>query len=191
MKKAVFGVIRELIDENLLNVVKIENITENNYVIFEKSEEKRVNNVIFKNKREVIEKILYLLMKYKKDRLLELGVDEDKDLEKIERVIKYYLSIEIERVDEVCTDLAYKSVIFEKGGKKYFNMFKTAEVFEKKIEVENKEFKNIEKILRNLCGEYEDYYNYIIDWLAHMIQYPEVRVTNGIIFAGYYVSGKG
>lgn len=191
MNKTIFGLIKELIDENIINIVKIENISELNYAMFNTSKDKRITKIVFKNKKEAIEKILYCLMKYKIDKLKDNGFNENKDIEWLEKIIKYYLNMEVERVDEICTDLRYKKIIFENNGKKYLNMFKTARVFEEKIEIEDTNFKNIQKIIRNLCGDNQEYYDYFMDWLAHMIQYPEVRVTNGIIFAGYYGSGKG
>jgi hypothetical protein len=49
----------------------------------------------------------------------------------------------------------------------------------------------IEWHFRNvLCGGNEEHYNYLMDWLAHILQYPEVKPNVAVVFRGNKGTGK-
>lgn len=191
MQDPIFEVIEKAISKNLFNIVKVNAINDLNFVMYKVSEKTRIENIVFKNKKEASEEIFYILYKNYKDELITKGFDpEDKQMLLMKK-IRFYIMTRIKRVDQICTDLKYKSIIFEENNIKYINLFKTTEILDKKIEWEHDKFENINKIILNLCGDNKDYYNYFMDWLALTIQFPSIRVTNGIIFTGYYGTGKG
>jgi len=81
--------------------------------------------------------------------------------------------------------------IFDEN-KKFFNIYKKTHLLSLPItEIEEYDYRNIKKLIMNLCGQEKEYYNWFIQWLAWQVQYPTSKLPTAVIFQGEQGTGKG
>lgn len=81
-----------------------------------------------------------------------------------------------------------REFIFQK--RKYLNIYNPSKFSMMPITKPPHEFPCIEKHLRHLCVNDENY-DYFNKWLAHILQYPSKKLPTAIVFMGAHGTGKG
>jgi len=84
-----------------------------------------------------------------------------------------------------------KDRFFEDGGKVYFNEYKPGLYEYYFVEKEVYKFPNIKLLILHLCGGDEKGYQFVIKYLAFVLQNPTEKLPSSILFYGTSGIGKG
>lgn len=75
--------------------------------------------------------------------------------------------------------------------KKYFNIYKSTNLFNMDPSDSTNKFVNIKLLLLNLCGNNKKNYDWFMKWLGWQIQNPLEKLPTAVIFQGQQGTGKG
>lgn len=101
--------------------------------------------------------------------------------------------IEKSVVDRFLNDVAerFDNVVFKPSGNiknGEYNFF-TGWPYSPKESTKHHAF--LDHIFNNICSKDVDLYEYILDWMAHIIQYPEKKIDKALVIRGNQGTGKG
>lgn len=124
-----------------------------------------------------------------------LDIEQNKNLGKeIENIFNSWINKEVILVDNV-NFKPIKEIVFEENGSKYFNIYSGPNNIgnEKYNIISNstEKFKSITKVILHLVNYDSKAYDYFLMWLAHIIRYPNDKISTAIIFQGTQGTGKG
>jgi hypothetical protein len=184
--------IQDLLEKLNINIIKVNSQITKKYFIFNKHTIYRYVNLNATTKGDAVDEIIYILHnKFSPNWFVELCEDKF-SFKKGRDIIIDYLSYEVKRVSDIQNDPG-QELFFEEDGKTYFNMFQNTVylVQEKKDELKEKDWSVIQDVIYNLVDNNPEHYNWVINWLAVLYQYPAYKFTTSIIFSGEKGSGKG
>lgn len=187
-----YETIQELLERLNINIIKVNSQTTKKYFIFNKHPIYRYINLNTTTKGDAVDEIIYILQnKFSPNWFVELCEDKP-SFKKGRDIIIDYLSYEVRRVSDIQNDPG-QELFFEEDGKTYFNMFQNTFylVQENKDNLQEKDWSVIQSILFNLVDDNPEHYNWVVNWLAVLFQYPAYKFTTSIIFSGEKGSGKG
>ena len=182
----------EILEKINLYVIKITSQKTNKFFIFEKDNITRYKNLIITRKLDAIDDIINILNK-KIPNWYFLIASDKKDMTLIagKKKLIEYLSYDCPRYNDIINDPG-NDLFFVEDNKSYFNFFQNSYYLseEGRSKLEEKDWSIIQKVIWNLSGENEENYEWIINWLATLYQYPTYRFTTSLIFIGQKGSGK-
>ena len=176
----------ELLNILNLKIVKVQSQTLRKYILYKEDHIKNYILITKTTKNDIVEDLLHYFNNYQASWYISMGFRSRKEAE---RELKDYLTYQVKRVNDIINDPA-KPLFFIKDNISFFNLFQSTKLLMDKPNV-SYSWDTIQKVLFNLCENNEDYYNWVINWLAVLYQYPTYRFTTSIIFIGEKGSGKG
>lgn len=185
--------IKELLDSLQYNVVKVTSQNTKKYFIYKLDPISNYTELTITTKGDCVDEIIHIFnKKLGVDWFSHLNIFEGKSFKIGEQKLREFVSYHCDRINDLQTDPSQGITFFE-DNKLYFNMFQNTYYLNEKIKKEliEKDWSVIKTVLLNLVNNNEDYYNWVINWLAVLYQYPAYRFTTSILFNGVKGSGKG
>ncbi len=185
--------IPEILDKANLCVIKITSQKNNKFFIFEKDKIIRYRNLIITRKLDAVDEIISVLNKKIPNWYFMIAIDsKNPTLFSGRKRLYEYISYDCPRYNDIINDPG-NDLFFVEDNKSYFNLFQNSYYLseEGRSKLEEKDWSIIQKVIWNLSGENEENYEWIINWLATLYQYPTYRFTTSLVFIGQKGSGKG
>lgn len=187
-----YKTVQELLEKYNINIIKVNSQTTKKYFIYKQHPVYRFTDLNTTTKSDAVDEIIYLLQKkYSPSWFVDLA-PEKPSFKKGKDLIIDYLSFEVTRVSDIQNDPG-RELFFEENGKIYFNLFQNTFylVEENRDKLQKKDWTVIKKIINNMVDGNSEHYEWVINWLAVLFQYPTYKFTTSLIFSGEKGSGKG
>ena len=182
--------INELLEILGINIVKITTSVNNPYILYKNHKYKRYVVLSRGSRNSVSADLIHYFKQYDPNWYIKINPDgKNKTESKGKLLVRDFLDEDCDRVQYLINDPAKELVFFE-NNLKYFNLFQNTKYLVDKPDKEG-DWSFIRDLIWNLCSEDEDKYNWVINWLKCLYQYPTYRFTTSIIFIGDKGSGKG
>jgi hypothetical protein len=81
-------------------------------------------------------------------------------------------------------------MVFERNYRTYLNVYRKADVRKQSLIEGETSFPNIERVLRHITVD-ETNYDWLLKWLAHIVQFPTTKLPTSVVLKGSQGSGKG
>lgn len=152
------------------------------------------NSVSYHSKTELVEYLCYQTPEIFTEMNVPISVNMKKQQQTLFNIVDKYLN-NFENI-EVLKGLGYKpsnEIIYNYDDSKYLNSY-IAPKFPYNVvteEVTEKNFENMYKIIAHLCKNDKNIIDYFMNWLAHILQNPTVKLPTSFIFMGAHGTGKG
>lgn len=104
-------------------------------------------------------------------------------------MLKEWILEEYKLLDNIGYRPEDKKIIHDEG-KDLFNLYRKSEVLKKYKLVKNPDFPLIKRYLMNLVDYDDDAYNWLVHWLANIVQNPARKVPTAVILQGKQGTGK-
>lgn len=183
-----FDSIYQLMDILHLDLVKITTANKNPYILYKKDDIKNYFILSKSSIKSIVDDLVYYFYEFSNNWYLKI-ISEKPTEKKAISLVYDFVTYESERVNQIINDPA-EELIFNENGIKYFNLFENTKYLVEKPNVE-KDWSTIQKVLFNLCNNNGENYEWVINWLSCLYQYPMYRFTTSLIFIGEKGSGKG
>lgn len=104
-----------------------------------------------------------------------------------------YKFIQKNCVDRFLSDKAerFDEVVFKPSGNTKENQYNFFKGWKYDCIESTKHHNYLNHIFNNICSKDSDLYEYILDWMAHIIQKPENKVDKALVLRGSQGTGKG
>jgi len=183
--------IEGLLDKLNYNIVKVQSQKQHKYILYKKDEILNYKIITKTTKSDILDDLVYYFNKIQPNWYVDIVGGKNPTYNRGKKLVDEFLSDSVIRVNDITNDPASELFFREKEtGVSFFNLFQNTYYLVEKPD-KPKKWNVINDILWNLCEENPDYYNWVINWLAVLYQYPTYRFSTSIIFIGAKGSGKG
>lgn len=185
--------VQDLLDKLNINIIKVNSQTNKKFFIYKKHEIYRYVDLNTTTKADAVDEIIYRLQKqYSPNWYVDMCNDGKPSFKKGKDDILDYLSYEVTRVSDIQNDPG-EELFFEEDGRLYFNMFQDTKYLVEDIRenIQKKDWNVIHQIIENLVDNNLEHYEWVMNWLAVLFQYPTYKFSTSVIFSGEKGSGKG
>lgn len=181
----------ELLELLNYNIVKIQNQKLQKYLLYRPHNILNYQIITKTTKVDLSDDLIYYFNHIQPNWYVDIIDGKNPTYNKGKKLLDEYLSDSVKRVNDITNDPAEELYFNDKDkGTSYFNLFQNTKYLVERPIVE-KDWSVVRDIIWNLCEENSDYFNWVINWLAVLYQYPTYRFTTSIIFIGQKGSGKG
>jgi hypothetical protein len=183
--------INGLLDKLNYDIVKIQSQKQHKYVLYKKDNILNYKIITKTTKTDLIDDLVYYFNQIQPNWYVDIVGGKNPTYNKGKKLVDEFLSDSVSRVNDITNDPAESLFFTDKETSiSYFNLFQNTYYLVERPNQEKK-WDVINNILWNLCEKNPEYYDWVINWLAVLYQYPTYRFTTSIIFIGAKGSGKG
>lgn len=185
--------VKDILDRLEINIVKISSQKTNKYILYKLDEIYNYNLIAQTNKTDLVDDLVHYFDNYSASWYIDILSDtKNPTYKKGIEAIYDYLSYVVPRISDIINDPS-NELIFTEKNKTYFNYFQSTYYLNEDVKknLKAKDWSTVKSIIFNLCGNNEKYYEWVINWLSCLYQYPYYRFSTSILFIGEKGSGKG
>jgi len=187
-----FEKIDYLLNKTGLKIVKVMSLSNKKYILYRTHPVLNQITISNNNKQDLLEDLIYFLDSNEPGWFLEINNQDLPEKSKYRKAINEVdaqLRYRTKRVNKVINDPA-NDLFFTENNTTYFNIFQNTELLVNPPVVEY-DWDIVHQVIWNLCGEDEEIYDWVFNWLTVLYQFPAHRFTTSLIFIGEHGSGKG
>lgn len=154
--------------------------------------DKSNNKVSYHTKAELVEYLIYNNENIYELLNVDVITNVDKRRKLVTNIVNNFLDKNIVALDGIgyCP---VNEITFSYNNHTYLNTYRPSSFIQNVPlqQTDTKDFSNMYHIISHLCKNDKKLIDYFMNWLAHILKYPTIKLSTSFIFMGAHGTGKG